>query len=138
MEPYFELVDNGVEVTMEPGYNVYMDEEMEVPLEFLYINYDGTATIQISIINGPSGIVTVGKTVDERNVVVLIVKQDYEMLDLYRFIIEVRINNVAQRFNLNIVNILDNDPIVSYNGPCQIDVSFNTHKLKSLQLQLIL
>lgn len=50
-------------------------------------------------------------------------RQDYENLNQLLYIVNIRIQDDIVELNINLNNIFDNDPIITYEGPCHAVVS---------------
>lgn len=51
-------------------------------------------------------------------------RQDFENLANPTYIFDLGISGILRFVRINVINIFDNDPIVYYQNPCKIPVSF--------------
>lgn len=129
--PFFEdpqiegITFDYAEIPSASGQYIEMDEELEVPITIAKITYKGTSIPMLEGFTYGSNLelnVDLQKIGDDWCVVVNNF-QDYETItsDIYRF--HIKIDDVTALVHLVINNLFDEEPIITYNGPCIMDVS---------------
>lgn len=128
-EPYF--IDpgvNGVQYTGNPTtttQTILMDEELDLNITIAIISYTGAAIPKITFFRLGSNFelgAEITKSLDDKWLVVITKFQDYEKLQYKTYRFDIEVESTVATISLDIKNLIDEDPIVTYNGPCQIKV----------------
>uniref|UniRef100_A0A182P259 Cadherin domain-containing protein n=1 Tax=Anopheles epiroticus TaxID=199890 RepID=A0A182P259_9DIPT len=101
--------------------DVWMVEEMEVPFVLLYINYKGPIVPSFTL--APSDLdAKLRKTDDGRWSIVINRRQDYEVHQRSNLIL-LAVETAAFPYAIvvNLVNVLDNAPVMTAEGGCEIE-----------------
>uniref|UniRef100_A0A182JZH0 Cadherin domain-containing protein n=1 Tax=Anopheles christyi TaxID=43041 RepID=A0A182JZH0_9DIPT len=105
----------------QPQQDVWMVEEMDAPFVLLYINYRGT--LEPSIREAPADLdAKLRPTGDGRWSIVINRRQDYEVNQRSNLIL-LAVESAANPYTIvvNLVNVLDNAPVMTAQNSCEIE-----------------
>uniref|UniRef100_A0A182QNZ1 Cadherin domain-containing protein n=1 Tax=Anopheles farauti TaxID=69004 RepID=A0A182QNZ1_9DIPT len=101
--------------------DVWMVEDMEAPFVLVYLNYQGSPDPELTQAHSTLG-AELNRATDGRWSVMITRHQDYEVHLRTRFIL-ISIDRPSYPYTIvvNLVNVLDNSPVMTAEGSCQIE-----------------